>query len=74
MFPTNIGEYVISLCNAGPRRFPDETRQCRTLLIVMPDKQRIEVDVPEDMLESDRQQRHEVAMREAEAYALKNPK
>lgn len=77
MLPTNVREYVLALVDAGLRRFPDETRQCRTLLIAPSVNQRVEVEVPDDMLQEERQHRHAlIAQKLAEhcrAYAKGRP-
>jgi hypothetical protein len=74
MLPTNVRDYSLALASVGLRRFPDETRTCRTLVIVLPDRRRAEVEIPEQMLDEERSRRHEASLSEAEAYALKNPK
>lgn len=73
MLPTNVREYVLALVDAGLRRFPDETRPCRTLLIVSSANRRVKVDVPDDMLHEERQHRHALALQEVAEYCREYP-
>ena len=74
MLPTNVLDYALALASTGLSRFPDEARSCRALVIVLPDRRKVVVEIPEQMLDEERSRRQEASLSEAEAYLRQNPK
>lgn len=68
MLPTSIKDYVLALANKGMTRFSDEPRECRKIRVILPNKRRVEVEIPIAMLEAEREERHLLACLEAQSY------